>query len=73
MTSSGVLVLQDHRQVDEQPSKKSQTNGDKIAVAFSEEYTTIGLRISGYGAVEVYVDFAELLKHTEANSMCSIH
>ena len=40
-----------HRQVDDQPSKKSKKNGDKIAVAFlMKKYTTIGLRISGYGA-----------------------
>ena len=38
-----------------------------------EIYTTIGLRISGYGAAEVHNDFAEELKHTEANPMCSIH
>ena len=36
-------------------------------------FTTIGLRISGYGAAEVFIDFAEELKHTEANPMCSIH
>ena len=46
-----------HRQVDEQPSKKSKTNGDKSAEA--EKYTTIGFRISGYGAVEVFIDFSE--------------
>ena len=40
---------------------------------YVENYTTIGLRISGYGAAEVYNDFAEELKHTEANPMCSIH
>ena len=51
-----------HRQFDEQPSKKSTTNGDKI-----------GLRIPGYGAAEVFIDFAEELKHTEANPMCSNH
>ena len=33
----------------------------------------IGLRISRYGAAEVYNDFAEELKQTEANPMCSIH
>ena len=33
-----------------------------------EECTTIGLRISRY-----LIDFAEELKHTEANPMCSIH
>ena len=40
---------------------------------FFEDYTTIGLRISRYGAAEVYNDFTEELKHTEANPMCSIH
>ena len=40
---------------------------------FFEEYTANGLRISGYGAAEVFIDFAEKLKHTEANLMCSIH
>ena len=35
-----------HRQLDEQPSKKSKKNGDKSAVAMLvENYTTIGLRI----------------------------
>ena len=38
---------------------------------YTEKYTTIGLRSSGYGAAEVFIDFAEELKHTEANSMCS--
>ena len=32
-----------------------------------------GVRISRYGAAEVSIDFAEELKHTEANPMCSIH
>ena len=40
---------------------------------YIEEYTTIGLRISRYGAAEVYNDFAEELKHTEANPMQSIY
>ena len=40
---------------------------------YVENYTTIGLRISGYGAAEVFIDFAEELKHTEADPMCSIH
>ena len=40
---------------------------------YIEEYTTIGLRTSGYGAAEVFIDFAEELKHTKANPMCSIH
>ena len=62
-----------HRQVDEQPSKKFNKKGDKIAVTILKKYTTIGLRISGYGVAEVFIDFAEGLKHTEANPMCSIH
>ena len=31
------------------------------------------MRISGYGAAEVFIDFSEELKHTEANPMCSVH
>ena len=44
-----------HRQVEEQPSKRSKKNGDKSAVAMLK------------------ITFAEELKHTEANPMCSIH
>ena len=55
-----------HRQVDEQPSKRFKKNGDKSAWLQIEKYTTIGLRISEYGAAEVCIDFAEELKHTEA-------
>ena len=40
---------------------------------YAENYTTIGLRISKYGAAEVFIDFAEELKHTETNPMRSIH
>ena len=57
--------------LDKQPSKKSKKNGDRIAVGvMNEEYTTIGLRLPGYGAAEVFIDFAEELKHTETNPMC---
>ena len=38
-----------------------------------ENHTTIGLRISRYGAAEVFIDFTEELKLTETNPMCSIH
>ena len=62
-----------HRQVDEQPSKKSKKNGDKKCSGYAEYYTTIGLRLSRYGAAEVFIDLAEKLKHTEANPMCSKH
>ena len=40
---------------------------------FFEDYTTIGLRNSRYGAAKVHNDFPEELKHTEAYPMCSIH
>ena len=35
-----------HHWVDEQSSKRSKKSGDKSAVGYVEEYTTIGLRIS---------------------------
>ena len=54
-------------------AKQSKKNGDKSAVAMLKNYTTIGLRISRYGAAEVFIDLAEELKHAEANPMCSIH
>ena len=62
-----------HRQVDEQPSKRSKKIDDKSAVAHDEKYTTIGLRLSGHGAAEMFIDFAAELRHTETNRMCSIH
>ena len=80
-----------HRQVEEQPSKRSKKNGDKSAVAMLKKnehppknratccecllikYTTIGLRIPGYGAAEVFIDFTEELRHTETDPMCKIH
>ena len=45
----------------------------KKCSGFVENYATIGLRNSRYGAAEVFIDFAEELKHIEANPMCSIH
>ena len=56
---------QAHRQVDEQPSKRSKKNGDKSAVAMLKSTPTIGLFIPGYGAAEVFIDFTEELRHTE--------
>ena len=61
------------RQVDEQPSKKSKKNGHKSAVAILKNTRQFVLPMSGYGAAEVFIDFAEELKHTEATPMCSIH
>ena len=51
----------------------SLAKGRQKCSGYIEDYTTIGLRISRYGAAEVYNDFAGELKHTEANPMCSIH
>ena len=61
-----------HRQFDEQPSKSSKKNGDKSAVAMLKITRQSGLRISRCGAAEVFIDFAEELKHSETNPMCSI-
>ena len=87
MASSSILVLQigermqiwrkvlfyAHRQVEERPSKRCKKKGDKSAVAMLKITRKIGLRISGCGAAEVFIDFAEELKHTETNPMCKIH
>ena len=62
-----------HRQVDGQPWKKSKKNGDKSAVAILKNTRQLGCVFSRYGAAEVLIDFAEELKHTDANPMCSIH
>ena len=53
--------------------KRSKKNGDKSAVAMLKITRQFSLRISRYGAAEVYNDFAEELKHTEANPTCEIH
>ena len=37
------------------------------------KYTTIGLRVPGYGAAEVFIDFKEELRHTETDPTCKIH
>ena len=34
------------------------------------KYTTIGLRVPGHGAAEVFIDFTEELRHTETDPMC---
>ena len=49
----GVKCPYAHRQFDEQPSKKVfKKNGDQSAVAMLKSKTTIGLRMSRYGASE---------------------
>ena len=37
------------------------------------KYTTLGLRLSGYGAAEVVINFTEELRHAETNPTCKIH
>ena len=37
------------------------------------KFTTIGLRLSGYGAAEVVINFTEELRHTETDPTCKIH
>ena len=99
----GEKCLYAHRQVDEQPSKRSKKNDYKSAVAMLKKhelydrtgetrclpwhtsraprtccvqlikYTTIGLRLSGYGAAEVFINFTEELRHAETNPTCKIH
>ena len=69
----GKIALMRIAKLTNSPARSLKRMVTKLAVAFFEEYTTIGLRFSKYGAAEVYNDFAEELKHTEANPMCSIH
>ena len=52
------------------PAKGLKRMVTKVQSGHAEKYTTIGLRISGYGAAEVFIDVAEELKHTETNPMC---
>ena len=58
-----------HRQVDEQPSKKCKKEWWQNCSGSFEEYMTVGLQISGYGAAEVFIDSADELKHTD-QSLC---
>ena len=62
-----------HRQVDDQPSKKSKKNSDKSAVAFLKNTRQLGCVFSRYGAAEVFIDIAEDLRHGETNPTCEIH
>ena len=50
--------------------QKVQTEWWRKCSGYVENYLTIGLRISGHGAAEVCIDFAEELKHTETNPTC---
>ena len=46
---------------------KSKKNNDKSAIVMLKNARQIGL----YGAAEVFIDFAEELRHTETDPMCS--
>ena len=61
-----------HRQVDEQTSKRSTKNGDKSAVAMLKSTRQLGCVFQDMEP-EVFIVFAEELKHTETDPMCSIH
>ena len=37
------------------------------------KYTTIGMRIPGYGSAEVVINLTEELRHTETDPTCKIH
>ena len=56
------------RGVDEQPSKRLKKNG---AVAMLK--STRHLEVAYFKIWSRFIDFAEELKHTETNPMCSIH
>ena len=80
-----------HRQLEEQPTKRSKKKGDKSAVAmlkknehhhrtgrlvvnvYSSNTRQLGCVFQGNGAAEVFIDFADELRHTETDSMCKIH
>ena len=56
-----------------QASQKVSKEWWQKCSGYVENYTTIGLRISRYGAAEVFIDFTEELRHTQNDPMCSIH
>ena len=62
-----------HRQVDEQPSKRFKKIGDKSAVAMLKSTRQLGCVSHDVKPPKSSSVFAEELKHTEANPMCSIH
>ena len=47
--------------------------GQKSSQRRSSNTRQFVLRIPGYGAVEVFIDFTEELRHTETDPMCKIH
>ena len=48
-------------------------NRETCCVCLLIKYTTVGLHIPGNGAAEVFIDFAEELRHTGTDPMCKIH
>ena len=62
-----------HRQVDELPSKRFKKNGDKSAVAMLKITRQLVCVSQDMEPPKSFIDFAEELKHTEADPMCSVH
>ena len=54
-------------------NEQHQRTGRPVFGRLLIKYTTIGLRVPGHGAAEVFIDFSEELKHTDTNPMCKIH
>ena len=50
-----------------------QRTGRPVLDAYSSNTRKMGCVFSGYGAAEVFIDFAEELRHTETDPMCKIH
>ena len=62
-----------HWKVEGQPTKMPKKDGDKSAVAFLKDVTTIGLRISGHRAAGIFIDLTEQHKSLWTNSTSTIH
>ena len=54
-------------------AKGLKKNGEKSAVAMLKITRQLGLRLSGHGAAEVFINLTEELRHTETDPMCEIH
>ena len=66
------VLLYAHRQV-EQPSKRSEKNGDKSAVAMLKITRQLGCVFQDMESPKSSSFFSEGLRHTETDPMCEIH
>ena len=69
----GIKCSYAHLQVDQQPSRRSQKDGHRSAVAELKITRQLGCVFEDMEPPKVFIDFAEELKHTGTNQMCSIH